>query len=150
MSLAGVAAALKDVPRHIINDAIDGMHTAAQASAARVVGSGAVMRMHTSRGRRPTKMSTKSSKISRTSAGVTTTVKAIPGGPWHWLEDGTKPHEIGRGRHLSFGGANRWIIGPVHHPGARGQQAWTKAVNEFRQEFVTISVKDLRKGLNGK
>ena len=87
-------------------------------------------------------------------------MKAIPGGPWRWLEDGTKAHDIGVGRHkvtgrftsvrerLSIGG--NWVEGPVHHPGARGQHAWTKAINEFRREFVTISVKDLRKGLRGK
>lgn len=33
-------------------------------------------------------------------------------GPWRWLQDGTEPHAMGRGR----------------HPGTRGKQTWSEPV----------------------
>jgi hypothetical protein len=56
------------------------------------------------------------------------------GGPWRWIEDGTRPHPIGARKHLRLG--REWIIGPVQHPGSRGKQAWTEAVDRTQDAAI--------------
>ncbi len=65
----------------------------------------------------------------------------VPSGFWTWRETGTGEHEI-RPRKKRRGKRARWtpgpmggdlghpVWGPVIHPGATGQLAWTKTVNE--------------------
>jgi hypothetical protein len=149
--LTGVAAALTRLPREVLVDAVLEFDKIAQRSAARVVGNGGTMRIHGRRGKRyPAKMATKA-RTSGTGASMTVFIAGVPKGPWVWIESGTKPHDIGRkGRYLKAPGADHPVMGPIVHPGTRGQQAWTRAVLEFRRDFPDIAVKKLREAVNGK
>ena len=66
------------------------------------------------------------------------------GGPWRWIEDGTDPHVIGRGRDRLGRHRRRirtsdgsWLAGPVRHPGVRvGKRAWSRAIDESRSKAL--------------
>jgi hypothetical protein len=149
-SLTGVAAALTRLPREVLVDAVLGFDKIAQRSAARVVGNGGTMRIHGRRGKRyPARMATKA-RTSGSGASMTVFIDGVPKGPWVWIESGTKPHDIGRkGRYLKAPTAKHPIMGPIHHPGTRGHQAWTRAVTEFRHNFPDIAAISLKKAANG-
>lgn len=152
-SLTGVAAKLERLPKEIVDAALARFDVLAKESAARVIGSG-TMRIHARGGKRyPVTMRTKSKVYDR---GDTTVafVNGTPAGPWVWLEDGTRPHEIGRPRRgqVIFLQGERFahpIRGPIVHPGSRGRQAWTRAVAAFARESPDIAATALRKAVDG-
>ena len=87
-------------------------------------------------------------------------VRGKPLGPWVWIEDGTKVHDIapkrstGRGRNKrlkALGGPDMKhpVYGAVHHPGSRGKNAWTRAAADMEFEvdgLVDAEVKELLRG----
>jgi len=52
----------------------------------------------------------------------------------HLLDHPTKPHDIGAGRVLAFGG--NVVTGPVHHPGTRGKFMWERGLEVARPRMV--------------
>lgn len=146
-ALSALTEAVKDMQRDVVLEAAARFDELATASAARIVGNGGTMRMHTSRGRKSTPMGTKADNPVGRGATVTVTVRGKPKGPWVWLESGTKEHEIGRAHwHLKLG--NDWRIGPIVHKGSRGQKAWSRAVKELKVEFPELAIRHVQKKVN--
>lgn len=140
------AARLSGVDTKILQEAADRFEEVAREAVSRVVGGGGTMRVHGRGGkRRAVKLTTKSNI-----SGDSMFVNGIPKGMWVWVEDGTRPHSIGRkGRFLSAPRYGHPVMGPIRHPGSNGQHAWTKAVNEFRQQYPDIVTTQVRKALDG-
>ena len=139
------AARLSGVEQKILTEAADRFEDIAKASASRVVGGGAVMNLHGRGGSRRGVQLTTKSNIS----GESLYVNGIPTGMWVWIEDGTGPHRIGnKRRFLKGSGYSHPVRGPIRHPGARGQHAWTRAVDEFRGEYRDIVVDQVKKALS--
>lgn len=142
------AARLAGAEKAILEAAAERFDVIATESAARVVGNGGTMRIHGRGGRRPAaKMATRS-EIS----GDALIVSGTPAGPWVWIQSGTRPHQIGRPgrggpRFLKASTYAHPVIGPVPHPGSTGRQAWTRAVETFRNEYPELVVTEVRKAL---
>ena len=138
--LTGVAAALEQLPIEVVERAVERFDILAKESASRVVGGGATMRMHTRRGRVGVPLSTKSNM-----SGGSAYINGVPAAQWRWIEDGTKPHAVGRrGDFLKGPGYGHPMRAPIGHPGSRGPHAWTRAVEEFRAEFPDIAIEILK------
>lgn len=62
----------------------------------------------------------------RGAANPTALVRAT--GPFHLIERDTKPHTIpkrrGKSNRLRLG--DRWVTGPIQHPGTRGKHPWAR------------------------
>jgi len=149
MALTAITAAVKGMRRELVLEAAARFDELATASAARVVGNGGTMRMHTRKGRRPVKMATKVAKVYDRDVTVTAVVVGNPKAMWVWIEDGTRAHDIGRGRVLSAPGYPHPVKGPIHHPGSRGQKAWSRAVNEFKVEYPKLALNKVKKKVSG-
>ena len=148
--LTGIAARLSRLPLDTVTEAVARFDVLAKEQAGRVVGNGGVMMMHTSRGRRPSPLST----TSTVSGGADHAVGIVNGEPaalWRWIEDGTKAHGIGRkGRYLSAPGYPHPIRGRISHPGSTGQRAWTKTIAQFRTEYSDLVVTNLKAAMHGR
>lgn len=145
------AAALSGVERKILDEAADRFQQIARESAARVVGYGGTMHVHGRGGRRrPVKLTT-TAKPGHSAVFI----EGVPAGMWRWIEDGTQPHQIPKRvskkkpRFLKGDSYGHPIRGPIMHPGSRGQNAWTKAVNTFRAEYPDIVTAQVKKALDG-
>ena len=89
-------------------------------------------------------LSIKTKTIARPTWAVTF-LKATPGGPWSWVEFGTKPHEIepkrgrqgrnGRPAALFFDGLYSASAG---HPGIRATRVWSRAVEAADDELAKM------------
>jgi hypothetical protein len=143
------AARLSGVEQAILTEAADRFDVIAKDSASRVVGGGATMRLHGRGGRRvPVKLGTKSNI-----SGESLFVNGTPLAQWVWIEEGTKPHSVGRGRRgapsfLKAPSYGHPIRGPIEHHGSTGARAWTRAVDEFRSEYPDIVIDKVRKALS--
>jgi hypothetical protein len=83
-------------------------------------------------------------------------IEGTPKAQWTWIEEGTKPHSIPKGRgkrarstFLKSPSYGHPIRGPIMHHGSRGQRAWTRAVEEFRAEYPEIVTTQVKKALSG-
>lgn len=154
------ASALSTAAERIIQAQVDLVRIAAKRfdeiareSAGRALGGTPVMYVHARRGRRPAIKFRTVARINRTAGGAEALLRGVPVGPWVWLESGTGPHQIGvrmrgRGRNrrrsrLNIDGG--WVTGPVHHPGAPGKLAWSRAVDIFAGEYRGLALRALRK-----
>ena len=140
------AARLSGVEEAILREAADRFDVIAKEAVGRAVGGGSVMLLHGRGGRRrAVKMGTKSN-VSGTSLFVTGTPKA----QWVWLEEGTKPHAIPKGRRRTFLKAPGYDhpVRRVMHHGSRGKRTWTQTVETFRAEYRHIVISEVRKALS--
>jgi hypothetical protein len=158
--LADVAADFARLPQEIIEAAAKRFDELAIESAAIAVGAGGVMNIRTARGPRPTTLSTRPQFLRKGSATAAIVVRGKPLGPWIWIEDGTKSHEIapkrfvgrGKGRRLKalYGpGMKHPVSGPVTHPGTTGEQAWSRAAADMDFEIDGLVDTELREILGG-
>jgi hypothetical protein len=139
------AARLSGAEHKILELAATRFEELATESASRVVGGGAVMNMHTRRGRVPVKLGVRANV-----SGESVFVTAFPQAQWRWIEEGTKPHSVGRGgRFLSAPRYGHPVRGPISHPGSKGQRAWTRTVTAFRAEYPDIVMNEVRKAISG-
>jgi hypothetical protein len=140
------AARLSGVEEAILREAADRFDIIAKESVARVIGGGSVMLLHTRRGRRPVPMKTKA-----TMGHSVLFIEGTPRAQWTWIEEGTKPHRIPKGRRKTFLKGPSYahpIRGPIMHHGSRGARAWTRAVDTFRGEYPDIVTTQVKKALN--
>jgi hypothetical protein len=150
-ALTGVAARIADLPFAITEAAVVRFDEVAKASASRVVGGGATMRLHGRRGRRvPVKLGTRWNR-----SGDSVFINGTPAGPWVWIESGTEPHEQGRPfrRRVTFLKGPSYdhpIAGPIMHLGSTGRRAWTIAVSEFQSEFRDLAVAQVKEATRGR
>lgn len=153
--LADVVKGVGRLPQEIVDAAVDRFDELALASAALVVGHGGVMNMHTARGTRPMRMRT-SAKVDSRGVYIVAVIRGRPGGPWVWIEDGTRPHDI-RARRRRGKGRRRALAGPglshpvyvVHHGGMTGRHAWTNAVANLESEMDDLIDVQLREIVRG-
>jgi hypothetical protein len=140
------AARLSGVEERILREAADRFEDIAKASVGRAVGGGGVWMLHGRGGRRrPVKMGTKS-----TMGKSVLFVEGTPRAQWTWLEEGTKPHMVGRRtRFLKGAGYAHPVRGPVRHPGSKGKRTWTQTVETFRKEYQGIVTTQVGKALRG-
>lgn len=71
------------------------------------------------------------------------TVWGVPPGPWRWINDGTKPHDIRRRKR----GPESKLT--VHHPGMRGSGSWDHAELEARRRIPTLMATAVAKAVRG-
>jgi hypothetical protein len=141
------AARLSGVEERILREAADRFDQIAKASLGRALGGGTVMLLHGRKGkRRPVRMSTKSNL-----GHSVMFVEGIPHAQWIWLEEGTKPHRIPKGRRKTFISAPGYDhpVRSVRHPGSRGKRTWTQTVETFRAEYPKIVTVQVKKALDG-
>lgn len=112
---------------------------------------GGVMTIHGAHGRRSrVQLATKVVVVDTFAGRSVAVVKGSPAGPWLWLENGTKPHDIGRRRRdgtvVYLHGSNyaHPIAGPILHLGATAKATWTEAVAEFQGEFPDLAIRSMR------
>lgn len=155
--LEGVIKDVARLQRELVDAAVERFDDLALESAAMVVGNGGVMQMHTSAGRRAVPMRTRST-LRRGGVVIEAIVRGKPGGPWVWIEDGTSAHDIwrrkakGRGkkkRHAMFGPGLPHPVRVVHHKGATGRHAWTRAVAALDAAMGDVIDTELREVLRG-
>jgi hypothetical protein len=140
------AARLSGVERQIIQEAADRFEDIAKASVGRAVGGGGVWMLHGRGGRRRSvTMGTKA-----TMGNSVVFIEGTPRAQWTWLEEGTKPHRVGRRTtFLKGAGYGHPVRGPIRHPGARGKRTWTQTVDTFRREYPDIVTTQVKKALSG-
>lgn len=145
-----VAADLEQLPRRLVEDGATRFDQIARAAAARVVGSGGTMRIRQRGGRvLPVRLTT-ATRIHSAGSSVDADITGVPGGPWVWIEDGTRPHRVGRpGDVLGGPRFDHPVRGSVEHPGAHGQQAWSRAVDAFDREYVDFADQAVEEALGG-
>ena len=141
------AARLSGVEQKILTEAGDRFDEIAKAALGRAVGGGTVMLLHGRGGRRrPVRMGTKSQM-----GNSVLFVEGTPKAQWTWLEEGTKPHKIPKGRRKTFLKAPSYshpVRGVMHH-GSRGKRTWTQTVEAFRDEYPKIVTTQMKKALDG-
>ena len=71
------------------------------------------------------------------------TVYGVPPGPWRWINDGTKPHEIRRRKR----GPESKLF--VHHPGMAGSGSWDRAEDEARRKIPTLMAVAVARAVRG-
>jgi len=159
-SFAGAAARIAKLPRTIVVHAAERFDEVARDTASRAVGG--AMQLHGRRGRRPTVKLRTYTKYSGEGAAARAFVRPSPLGVWLWLENGTRAHEIGarksrrgtgRSRTAKFlkgSGYAHPVRAPIHHPGSRGKQVWTRAVAAYRAEATDFLATDLREAVRGR
>lgn len=140
-SLDALAARVAKLPRLLAEDAAERFDDIARAAASRVVGSGAKMN-------RAGVTLTTAAKVTAGSDGAHAEIVGVPKGPWVWVEGGTRPHRIVT-RRFMFGPGMAHPVRVVNHPGMRGQQAWTKAVETFRSDFADQATKTAKGVIRG-
>jgi len=142
------AARLSGVEQKILVEAADRFDIIAKESISRAVGGGTVMLLHGRRNRRrPVRMGTKS-----TMGNSVLFVEGTPKAQWTWLEEGTKPHRMPKGRRKSFLKSPSYghpVRGPIMHHGSRGKRSWTQTVETFRSEYPKIVTTQVKKVLSG-
>src|SRR5262245_41309511 len=151
--LVGVAARLGNLPQGTVTEAVARFDILARESAARVVGNGGVMRMHTRGGKRPAiELRTELQRSGNFGDSAFAFVEGLPRAQWRWIEDGTQPHAVGfrrggRSTYLKAPNYGHPIRGPISHPGSTGAGAWTRALTEFGKEFPEVVIKNLREAM---
>lgn len=146
MTLKGVAARLEQLPRVVIDDALEAFADIVRAEVTKAIGSD-TMRLHVRGGRRVPVRIEVTGTVRGSGASVDAFVNGKPAGIWVWLEDGTKAHLEGKGRTLAAPSYDHPVKGPIRHPGSTGKRVWSKAVAEFRTQFPDIAIADLRKAV---
>jgi len=155
---AGAADRIAKLPRTIVVHAAERFDEVARDTASRAVGGS--LQLHGRRGRRPTVKLRTYTKYSGEGAAARAFVRPSPLGVWLWLENGTRAHEIGARRTRTGRGRRtaKFLKGPsyahpvrapIHHPGSRGKQVWTRAVAAYRAEAVDFLATDLREAVHG-
>lgn len=92
---------------------------------------------------RPIKLRTRTRITDTAGTIVAATVWGVPPGPWRWINDGTKPHEIRRRKR----GPERLMT--VHHPGMRGSGSWDRAELEARRRIPALMAAAVAKAVRG-
>lgn len=147
-SLTRAAAELERLPRRLVEDGAARFDQIARAAAARVVGSGGRMRVRQRGGRILPLQLTTEARVHSGAGGADADVHGEPGGPWVWIEDGTHAHRVGRaGDVLGGPRLDHPVKGSVAHPGAHGQQAWSRAVDAFDHEYVRLAEDAIKEAL---
>jgi hypothetical protein len=134
------------MPRTAADDVAARFDDIVKAALVRDIGSTTMM-IHTGRGRRPVHLTTVSNV---TGAGETVSlfVNGKPSGVWVWLEAGTGAHREGaRVAFMKAQGYPHPVRGPVRHPGSRGKQTWSRAVDDLRRELPELGIDVLRKAI---
>ena len=140
---AAAATALSGVERKILLEAADRFDVIAKSTVARSVGGGSAMLLHGRGGRRrAVRLTTR-----RTVGSSVVFIEGVPAGIWTWLETGTKPHRIPKGRRKTFLSFNGVVRRSVRHPGTRGKRTWTQTVETFRREYPDIVTTQVKKAL---
>lgn len=129
------AAKAARLPRLVTEASAKRFDDIARASAARAIGNGGSMSV---RGGGRVRLSTSARGKHAGSISIED-IRADPPAQWRWIEDGTRPHAEGAGVILGGPHFDHPVRGPVQHPGARGKQAWSKALAEFAGEFQAIT-----------
>jgi hypothetical protein len=161
-TLKGLSLKLDKLPARVVADASARFVVLAEASAARAMHGSNVMSMHTSKGRQPAVLTVRVKAHDDGPSGARAFLYATPPGVWSWLESGTQPHLIGKGKVRGRGAKRKMtntflkgaafehpVRGPVLHPGTHGKQAWSRAVAEFRVQSHELAVKALKETLGG-
>lgn len=133
-SLARAVTDLKGLSRRVVVGGAQRFEQIAKASAARATRSGKAKRHD--RDRRVTSVDFGTTEtIVSGPGGAVATVDGLPGGPWVWIEFGTKEHSIGAPGQLLGERLDHPVYGPVIHPGIIGRRAWSEAIRQFDAEF---------------
>jgi hypothetical protein len=141
------AARLSGVEQKILTQAAVRFDVLAKESLARAVGGGTSMLLHGRGGkRRPVRMGTKA-----VISGQSMFVNGIPKAQWVWLEEGTKPHRIPKGRRKTFLKAPGYDhpVRTVRHPGSRGKRTWSQVLENMRTEYPKVVLTEVKKALDG-
>lgn len=121
-SLRAVAKKAKSFPRQFVDEAASDIRKAATSSLRSDTGDGGLSRA----GNRKLKVKRKVK-----GAGSLVVGEVAAGSPraqWFWLEEGTKPHMVGRRR----------------HPGARAKRTWSTAIGPAVNKAQHMARRDLR------
>lgn len=141
------AANVKRLPRRLAEESADRFDQIARTAAARAVGNGGTMMVRRRGGVVPTTLGTEAAV---TGGGGGAEARIHGTGPWVWIEDGTRPHVVGRSGDVLGGPHLRHPVkGAVRHLGSRGQLAWTRAFEVFEQGFDDLADQAMEEALGG-
>ena len=126
--LNGVTAKLERLPATVIDDEIRAFVVTAEHEGGRVKGQ---------------QLTAEPRQRHATGDTASVTMVGVPAGFWVWREQGIRPHLIRARGHEPLRLPGHPVWGPIHHPGVRGKQAWTKTVEIAEREIKLASERAL-------